>query len=163
MVLLENSSLPRYFSSHLTLALLNFSNPFKKGLSAIRDLNRNQGTFQCPLLEFDYNGLVTSSCRALFHFLASRILVSMEYCIFNFPDVFFVKFTGMAISVNTIHCSVEWYWTWISVSSFKEHYNKAMRYGAEWCSALFQETSVNFKAMCINIAYVAFWMKLVSS
>lgn len=23
---------------------------------------------------------------------------------------FFVKFTGMAISVNTIHCSVEWFW-----------------------------------------------------
>lgn len=68
----------------------------------------------------------------------------MECCIFNFPDVFYVKFTGMAISVNTIHCSVEWYQACTAVSSFKEHYNKAKRYGAEWRLALFQETSITF-------------------
>lgn len=61
----------------------------------------------------------------------------------------------MAISVDTIHCSVEWYQTSTAVSAFKEHYNKAKRNGAQQCSALIQKTSVNLKPTCIVVAYVA--------
>lgn len=134
---------------------------------AISDLNRNQETRWCTSLEFDCNGSRWSLIVEPFFIIeASRNLVSLECCIFNFPDVFHVKFTGMAISVNAIHCSVEWYQTWTAVSSFKEHSNKAKSYGAEQCEALFQETSIAFENLgkshwFPSVSLHGFWMKLV--
>lgn len=144
MVLFGNCSQPRYFSSRLVLAILNSANAVKEGLSHqwFKEKSRNM---MMPATRVWLSWFtVISSRRALFHFHASRDLVSMECCIFNSPDVFYVKFTGTAISVNTSHCSVEWYQACTAVSSFQEHYNKAKWHGAEWCLALFQETLSTF-------------------
>lgn len=125
MVLLERSSLHKYFRSYLILAeMLNFSAP-GKCLSNQRFKQKSRNISMAIIKSLILMAEWPLAAEHSFTSMPAETWSVWSTVSLNFLLCFFVKFTGMAISVNTIHCSVEWFWTWTAVSSFKEYYNKA--------------------------------------